>query len=101
MYSMGAAWVGAHHLLGNVAEWVTTLFAREPILSPAGSSSVVYSYRYDRADGRADRDNIYAPRVVRGGSLRTASDQLSAAWRDYAPPSTEDVAIGFRCVRPY
>jgi serine/threonine-protein kinase len=84
--TVGASWVGARDMAGNVWEW---------------TSSAYKPYPYDAEDGR-EIDlgrQTDLERVVRGGSWKTPGTDLRGANRlDVFPVNTVD-HIGFRCVR--
>ncbi len=84
----GESWVGARHMVGNVAEWTSTLF------------SDAYPYPYATNDGRESLSQQVANRVIRGGSFRgdTAEDFL-AARRNLADSTNASRLFGFRCMR--
>lgn len=83
--SAGVSWVGAHNMSGNVWEWTSTLYA---------------PYPYDADDGREDETDMFAPRVVRGGSCCSyIIADVRAAYRFPVAPFMQDSNIGFRCVR--
>lgn len=83
-----ASWVGAEDMLGNVYEWVSTLYRP-------------YPYKVD--DGREDPlgKTDTAERSIRGGAYAT-DDELSLrnAFRFSSAPEGQYNGIGFRCVRP-
>lgn len=78
----GASWVGALDMVGNVAEWVRTVY---------------HPYPYNPAYNRG-LDDMDSPRVVRGGSYYWAlSDYLTTTRREHQEPTFEQELIGFRC----
>lgn len=83
---MGASWVGALDMSGNVEEWVNTLFM---------------DYPYDVADGREDNQERNKMRVLRGGSYFTSESSVRAAYRHPSAFGAEISFIGFRCARDY
>lgn len=85
----GASWLGAMDMIGNVAEWTSTI--HEP---------TVFHYPYLADDGRENLDDNTAARVVRGGSFLDNADELYAAKRSSAAADTQESQIGFRCIRP-
>jgi len=80
----GASWVGVQDMIGNVWEWVSSLY--QP-------------YPYVADDGREDLINRTDESVLRGGSFGNSSFFLRAAYRSKWPPDVEDDFIGFRCAR--
>jgi formylglycine-generating enzyme required for sulfatase activity len=82
---VGASWVGAQDMLGNVWEWVSSLYLPYPYTVHDGREGDIE----DRADGR---------RAVRGIYYSVDSN---AAGRGGANPDSRDFYIGFRCARDY
>lgn len=80
----GVSWVGALDMIGNVWEWVNSIYA---------------PYPYDFNDGReADSDGPEYYRVLRGGAWDIeALDLLTAAYRNSNTPDYENIYDGFRC----
>jgi sulfatase modifying factor 1 len=74
---------GLYSMIGNVWEWTSSAYRPYPI-SPA--------------DGR-DEPELSEPRVIRGGSILDAIEQLSCGRREHRSPDTNDELIGFRIVR--
>ena len=86
-YPNGASWVGALDMLGNLAEW---------------TSSLHYPYPYVNGDGReltGMEDNINYSISFRGGSFLNIADDLRTASRSDASPVFDGYISGFRCVR--
>jgi len=82
-YPDGASPYGALDMIGNVYEWVSSLY--EP-------------YPYDPMDGR--EKNTSGTRVLRGGSWYIPLDRfLRAAYRFHNAPGVSAYHIGFRCAR--
>ena len=82
----GISWVGAYDMMGNVWEWV---------------SSIYFRYPYDAVDGREDAQRITVSRVRRGGSYYNSEEFLGrtgAAERQSEEPSAFSDDLGFRCV---
>ncbi|MGF1505101.1 MAG: SUMF1/EgtB/PvdO family nonheme iron enzyme [Anaerolineae bacterium] len=81
------SWVGATFLLGNVAEWTSSIYDES-----------LFPYEYDATDGREDPDSTLW-RSVRGGGWNAflPSQQITVTAREGADPNTVDSAIGFRC----
>jgi iron(II)-dependent oxidoreductase len=76
---------GAHHLAGNVAEWVQDWFgfdyyAYMPERNPPGPPSGRY-------------------KSVRGGSWKSKPIMLRTATRGGSPPDQRSATVGFRCAR--
>ncbi|HYM37939.1 MAG TPA: formylglycine-generating enzyme family protein [Nitrospiraceae bacterium] len=76
---------GAHHMAGNVAEWVQDWFGFDyysitPDRNPAGPAVSRY-------------------KGVRGGSWKSKPMMLRAATRSGAPPDQRAPTIGFRCAK--
>lgn len=82
----GASWVGAHDLIGNVWEWVSSIYA---------------SYPYVATDGREDPNDQESNRVIRGGSFNFNASDFRATSRYNVMPSFTLFFIGFRCARPF
>ena len=78
----GNPW-GVYDMLGNVAEWTSSLYR---------------SYPYDRTDGREQPDAT-GDRVVRGGSFRSNPRFLRAANRNRLAPHASSDRVGFRCAQ--
>jgi formylglycine-generating enzyme required for sulfatase activity len=78
------SWVGAHDMSGNVWEW---------------TSSILWQYPYDSADGRESKTNTVDERVLRGGSWCYEKTDLRAAERCRFAPDLVSLDVGFRCVR--
>lgn len=74
---------GLYDMLGNVAEWTSSLYR---------------PYPYDSEDGR-EQTNVPGTRVVRGGSFRSNSRFLRVANRNQLDPAITSDRVGFRCVR--
>lgn len=83
-FPLGASWVGAEDLSGNVWEWTSSLY-------------LPYPYRAD--DGREDPTDTVTPRVFRGGWQTYQDRGASAVWRFRMPPSQRDWRVGFRCAK--
>lgn len=81
----GASWVGAHHMSGNVMEWVAdwlsfTYYESSPSVDPTGPE-----------EGRI--------KVEKGGWWGNVPYVARAAYRHFEdPPTYRDVHIGFRVV---
>lgn len=80
--SMGDSTYGVADIVGNVAEWVNSIF-------------MDYPYRYD--DGREDAVNEEGYRVIRGGAFDLPL--FSCAERMNAPPAIAIPDVGFRCAQ--
>lgn len=86
----GASWVGALDMSGNVWEWTSTIY-----------DQANFPYPYKKNDGRESDGNDDGYRVVRDGSLYEDFDEndLRTANRARWRQNSQDVDIGFRCVR--
>jgi formylglycine-generating enzyme required for sulfatase activity len=81
---VGASWVGALDMSGNVWEWTSSLYK---------------NYPYDATDGREDL-TATGSRVLRGGSWGGSdSNFFRGAIRNYGSPSYSNGLRGFRCAR--
>jgi formylglycine-generating enzyme required for sulfatase activity len=81
---LGASWVGALGMAGNVWEWV---------------NSAYLPYPYQAEDGR-ESDNPPDPRrVYRGGLGSYIDNAVTASARFRGDPHKRDWFIGFRCVK--
>jgi formylglycine-generating enzyme required for sulfatase activity len=81
-YPDGASPYGAYDMLGNVWEWVSSMYR---------------PYPYDSIDGREDL-SIAGDRVMRGGAwFRNATNISSSTFRRGASITTNDKYLGFRC----
>lgn len=79
----GRSWVGAHHLSGNVWEWLASLYKDYPYV----------------ADGSREQDmgNIAGVRrVLRGGDLGLIGGVARVAYRGWGDPNTRRNLIGLR-----
>ena len=82
----GASWVGAEDLIGNVWEWISTIYA---------------PYPYSADDGRENDADTTSPRVMRGGAwIVTDLNYFHSAYRGSYDPSVRGFR-GFRLVRSY
>lgn len=79
------AWVGSHEMVGNVAEWVSTLYR---------------DYPYNSGDGR-ENTTSRSTRVLRGGSYAFKPINLRAAGRYNAAPNLAGNGFGVRCVHNF
>jgi formylglycine-generating enzyme required for sulfatase activity len=85
---MGASWVGAQDMAGNVWEWTSTIY-----------DEARFYYPYTPDDGREDPNDTTSQRVMRGGSWYDGTDYWArSANRGRLGPSIQDFNIGFRCV---
>lgn len=82
---LGASWVGALDMSGNVLEWVGSLYQ---------------NYPYYESEGREDAGST-ANRGLRGGSFRLDQYNLRAADRLWLVPDSGNLNSGFRCARSY
>jgi formylglycine-generating enzyme required for sulfatase activity len=85
-YPVGASWVGALDMSGNVYEWTSSIYA---------------DYLYDPTDGREEPaiKGDYRDRVARGGSYVDSEGHVRAAHRTDFVPHFEDEYLGLRCAR--
>ena len=82
----GQSQCGAHHMAGNVAEWV--------------EDSWHGTYEDAPADGSAWVDPQVTERVLRGEAFSNTADKLRTARRNSSDPAYKSAAVGGRCVRP-
>jgi formylglycine-generating enzyme required for sulfatase activity len=80
-YPQGASAYGGLDMVGNVWEWVSSLY---------------WSYPYDAGDGR-ENPNSTSMRVVRGGSWANTDTYVDAAFRGRFAPTIQLSGVGFRC----
>lgn len=80
----GISWVGAYDMVGNVWEWV---------------SSVYFPYPYENSAARENLDDTTSRRVYRGGLGSYIDFGTGAATRFRREPHERDWFIGFRCAR--
>jgi formylglycine-generating enzyme required for sulfatase activity len=78
LHPAGISWVGAQDMAGNVAEWVSSVYARYPY---------------------TELTSILGARVVRGGSWSDDPSTLRSSNRSFNFTATRNMQIGFRCVR--
>ena len=83
----GRSGFGCDELLGNVWEWTASAFAPYPGFAPFPYEG--YSAPY--FDGRH--------RVMKGGSFATPYPVLRRSFRNWYPPETRQVFVGFRLAR--
>jgi len=83
----GQSWIGAHHMSGNVFEWVTDWY------------DTGYYNSSPRIDPQGPREG--SVRVLRGGSWVTDVDSLRSANRNEDNPNYTFNNVGFRCAREY
>jgi hypothetical protein len=83
----GASWVGAMDMVGNVWEWVSSLY---------------WPYPHTTSDGRESDSRSQFPRTVRGGGWNSAAEWGRATVRTIAgnDPNSNGSIIGFRCAVP-
>ncbi len=78
-----ASWVGAYDMIGNVSEWVNTIY--EP-------------YPYETYDGREDESDDTSARVLRGNDMLSIDAvSLRAFNRMRDTPTYAGYSFGFRC----
>jgi formylglycine-generating enzyme required for sulfatase activity len=91
----GASAYGVEDLLGNVQEWTRSLWGHQP-------GQPDFKYPYDPADGREIADPARLPSqarlVHRGGSFRSAPDQLRCTARGNSLSHGKTAWRGFRVV---
>jgi formylglycine-generating enzyme required for sulfatase activity len=87
----GASPYGCCDMIGNVAEWTSTIWG------PSWKRSD-FLYPYDPDDGRQQEDDPTAYRLVRGGALNSKESRLHCAARQWFPPDSRDNTLGFRVV---
>ncbi len=80
----GVSWVGAYDLVGNVWEWVSSLYRDYP-----------YNARNENVS------DVSRGRTIRGNSWDVQSFFLQAAGRSWIEPDYSDEFGGFRCARDY
>mgnify|MGYP005855581951 CR=1 FL=1 len=85
-YPQGASPYGAHHMLGNVFEWVDDWY--DP-----------YYYATSPATDPVQRDAASQLRVIRGGGWATRAGYLHTGWRRIVAPDPTGNTLGFRCAR--
>lgn len=89
----GVSWVGAYDMIGNVSEWVTTMF---DVFPPENA----YPYPYIDDDGRNDLTIQNVSRILRGGEYGSREEFLAAWYRGYDTPLGDLPSFGFRCMLP-
>jgi len=89
-----SSWVGAFHMVGNVAEW--TLSYYQPFPFPVENSS---PDAIPEVTPETPFENGNFPRVVRGGDYQTPS--ANTVLRYGVMPDTSSRLIGFRCYFEY
>lgn len=80
---VGASWVGALDMAGNVMEWTSSLYV---------------PYPYDATDGR-EQLTADGARVLRDGSWDFEGNFLWSANRNSSLPNGGSFFLGFRCAR--
>lgn len=96
----GDSWVGASDMIGNVNEWVSTIYGIYDYSTFSFTSYFEYPYREDDGREAFSTDRTYY-RVVRGGSFQDSFATLTDR-KFFAPDITDDTvghALGFRCAR--
>ncbi|HRF96750.1 MAG TPA: formylglycine-generating enzyme family protein, partial [Aggregatilineales bacterium] len=84
---MGASWIGAYDLIGNVWEWTSTIY------------SDVYPYPYISNDGRNLLARTTDKRVLRGGAWSSITLMgFRATYRTASRPHSRYYSLSFRCV---
>lgn len=87
-FPQGASHYGAHHMLGNVFEWIADWY--DP-----------YYYETSPTTDPVQTDDSGQLRVIRGGGWATRAGFMHTGWRRVVAPDTTGNIIGFRCVRDY
>ncbi len=82
-YINGASPYGVYDMVGNVSEWVSSLYV---------------PYPFNTNDGREDQ-NASGNRVQRGGSSVDSESFVYSAYRVGVDPRSSDNRTGFRCAR--
>jgi formylglycine-generating enzyme required for sulfatase activity len=100
----GVSWVGAYDLLGNVREWVNTLYGYDGNLDRefVDEGDFVFSYPYNGEDGR--EAPLFDPAYqhgVRGGSWNLNIISIRNAKRGWEASDLRTSDIGFRCARDF
>ncbi|MBZ0284097.1 MAG: SUMF1/EgtB/PvdO family nonheme iron enzyme [Anaerolineae bacterium] len=83
---IGASWVGALDMSGNVAEWTSSFYD-------------LYPYQAD--DGREDLEDESTLRILRGGSFLNDDTLVRASARSWVHASNVSMTNGFRCAMDY
>ncbi len=84
----GQSWVGANNLVGNVSEWISTIY-----------NQASYPYPYSAEDGREALEQTDLSRGVRGIFYNEKQRTIGSANRLGAKPDQFSYRRGFRCVR--
>lgn len=82
-FPLGASWVGAMDMAGNVWEWTSTIYAD-------------YS-----KDGRENPNDTNSTRVLRGGAATSTAYAVRATYRNETDPTREYFSYGFRCAQSF
>jgi formylglycine-generating enzyme required for sulfatase activity len=85
-YPQGRSPYGAHHMLGNVFEWVADWY--DP-----------YYYETAPETDPAQMDDSSELRIIRGGGWATRAGFMHTGWRRIVDPNTTSNTTGFRCAR--
>jgi len=86
-FPQGASWVGALHMLGNVWEWTSSIYAPYPYVSD---------------EAHEDPNDLKSPRVLRGGSWRSYNVMnLRSAHRGQDKPHKRYSSRGVRLACSY
>jgi formylglycine-generating enzyme required for sulfatase activity len=87
----GVSWVGTLDMIGNVWEWVSTIYDQN-----------LFPYPYTTDDGREDINRTNAERVMRGGSWSEREGYwIESSSRIGSNPTNIYSNVGFRCARDY
>jgi formylglycine-generating enzyme required for sulfatase activity len=99
----GASPYGAHHMAGNVFEWVSDwydphYYRHAGTLNPAGPAEPVW---LGATGTYVDRLTVGEKRVIRGGSWIATAPAVSATHRFWNHPENNSygVGLGFRCAK--
>jgi serine/threonine-protein kinase len=90
---VGASWVGAEDMSGNVWEWTSTIFGE----FVDSNTLHEFEYPYVADDGREDLERTNVVRIRRGGGFDNFEDGLKAAEREARVPTFLNANSGVRC----
>lgn len=83
-HPIGASWIGAMDMSGNIAEWTSSLYR---------------SYPYRSENDRVSFTN--SSRVLRGGSFTSDALSVTSTIRFRFSPDVQTIIGGFRCARDF